>query len=133
MANGVGSWHYPFIPGLDVAGVIDEVGEGLGGWEKGDAVYYHSNYKKTGWICRFHYYYNKYISAHTEGSNRHRGGRPSLRWHHRLSSAHRKTQYPGRPNNSGARVDGGVGGFAIQIATKLDLEVITTASVRNFE
>ena len=47
MANGVGSWHYPIIPGLDVAGVIDEVGEGLGGWEKGDAVYYHSNYKKN--------------------------------------------------------------------------------------
>jgi NADPH:quinone reductase-like Zn-dependent oxidoreductase len=53
MANGVGSWPYPFIPRLDVAGVIDAVGEGVMGWEKGDAVFYHSNYTKPGGFADF--------------------------------------------------------------------------------
>ena len=35
------AWIYPFIPGLDGAGIVDKVGEGVTQWNEGDRVVYH--------------------------------------------------------------------------------------------
>jgi len=46
-ATGYPGWEYPFILGLDVAGVVDAVGQGVAEWEEGDPVYYHGRYVET--------------------------------------------------------------------------------------
>jgi NADPH:quinone reductase len=59
-ATGLESWKYPFILGLDVAGVVDAVGQGVTEWEEGDPVYYHGDMTKPGG-------YGQYttVTAHT--------------------------------------------------------------------
>lgn len=36
--NGHPDWVYPFVLGVDVAGVVDTVGEGVTQWSPGDRV-----------------------------------------------------------------------------------------------
>lgn len=48
IARGFRTWNYPFIPGMDVAGVIDVVGGNVTEWQVGDAVYYHGDLSKPG-------------------------------------------------------------------------------------
>jgi D-arabinose 1-dehydrogenase-like Zn-dependent alcohol dehydrogenase len=52
-----GAWpgiHYPRVPGHEVAGVIDEVGDGVSAWKKGQrvGVGWHGGHDKTCLSCR---------------------------------------------------------------------------------
>ncbi|MCL2933889.1 MAG: alcohol dehydrogenase catalytic domain-containing protein [Trichodesmium sp. MAG_R03] len=43
-ASGSLRWSYPFILGLDVAGVVDAVGTDVTDWKVGDKVYDHGQF-----------------------------------------------------------------------------------------
>jgi NADPH2:quinone reductase len=47
-AQGYQGWHYPHILGVDVAGVIETMGEGVVSWNRGDQVFYHTTWRKDG-------------------------------------------------------------------------------------
>lgn len=46
--GGNPKWSYPHVLGLDVAGVIAAVGEGVEQWKAGDHVLYHGDLTRTG-------------------------------------------------------------------------------------
>lgn len=133
MANGVGSWHYPYIPGLDVAGVIDAVGEGVGGWEKSDAVCYHSNYTKPGGFADFTITTTNTLVPIPKGLTAIEAAALPCAGITAYQALIEKLNIQSGQTILVQGGAGGVGGFAIQIAAKLGLEVITTASARNFE
>ena len=133
MANGVGSWPYPFIPGLDVAGVIDAVGEGVMGWEKGDAVFYHSNYTKPGGFADFTITTTNTLVSIPKGLSAIEAAALPCAGITAYQALIEKLNIQSGQTILVQGGAGGVGGFAIQIAAKLGLEVITTASARNFE
>ncbi|MHA7963286.1 zinc-binding dehydrogenase [Paenibacillus sp. CAU 1782] len=43
MAAGHLSWTYPHVPGVDASGMVEEVGEGVTEWQKGDRVVFHGS------------------------------------------------------------------------------------------
>lgn len=131
MANGVSSWCYPFIPGLDVAGVIDEVGEGVNEWNIGDAVFYHGNYAHPGGFAEFAVTtvrilvrMPKHPSAVDAAAYPYAGFTAFQALIEKLNIVSGQSILV----QGGA---GGVGGYANQIAAKTGLEVITTASSCN--
>lgn len=133
MEQGFPTWEYPFIPGMDVAGTIDAVGENVTDWSKGDRIYYHGNFSQPGGFAEW-----AITTAHTISR---------LPDHLSFTVAaalpcasftayqvlHRKLHM--QPDQTilihgGA---GGVGGFAIQLAALSGLEVISTCSTQNIE
>lgn len=51
--NGHPDWVYPFVLGVDVAGVVDTVGEGVTQWSPGDRVVYHGSFVKPGGYAEY--------------------------------------------------------------------------------
>lgn len=47
------AWRFPFVMGLDVAGVVDAVGENVTDWQVGDQVYYHGDFTRPGGFAEF--------------------------------------------------------------------------------
>lgn len=43
MAAGHPSWSYPHVPGVDASGTVEEIGEGVTEWRKGDRVVFHAS------------------------------------------------------------------------------------------
>ena len=46
--RGNPNWCYPHVLGLDVAGTVDALGEGVTEWRVGDRVFYHGDLSKPG-------------------------------------------------------------------------------------
>ena len=51
--RGNPAWQFPFVMGLDVAGVIDAVGENVKSWQIGEKVYYHGDFTRRGGFAEF--------------------------------------------------------------------------------
>ncbi|MDQ0059062.1 zinc-binding dehydrogenase [Paenibacillus harenae] len=52
-AGGHPNWTYPFIPGLDVAGIVEAIGEGVTQWKAGDRIVYHGDLTKPGGFAEY--------------------------------------------------------------------------------
>jgi NADPH2:quinone reductase len=52
-AQGYEGWNYPHVLGVDVAGVIETLGEGVDLWNLGDRVFYHTTWRKDGSYAEF--------------------------------------------------------------------------------
>ena len=44
---------FPHVLGVDVAGVIETLGEGVDSWNLGDRVFYHTTWRKDGSYAEF--------------------------------------------------------------------------------
>lgn len=131
--RGVSSWKYPHILGLDVAGVIDEIGEGVTQWQVGDSVYYHGDLSQPGGFAEW-----AIATAHaiaplpSQVSFNEAAALPCAGFtayqslHHKLHIESGQTVLV----QAGA---GGVGGFAVQLATLAGSRVIATCSAENFD
>ncbi|MGR3765712.1 zinc-binding dehydrogenase [Rossellomorea sp. NS-SX7] len=131
--NGMPSWTYPHILGLDVAGVVAEVGNSVTGWEKGDRIVYHGDFTKKGGYAEF-----ALITAHTASklpdsiSFEDAAALPTAGYT-AYQALHRKLaldQVNTILIHGGA---GGVGGFGVQLAKRAGKTVISTASSHNHE
>ncbi|MGR9048891.1 zinc-binding dehydrogenase [Halobacillus faecis] len=131
--NGNPNWTYPHILGLDAAGTIAEIGEGVTEWKKGDRVVYHGDLLKKGAYAQY-----AVTTAHTisripdEISFEEAAAIPTAGYT-AYQAIHRKLpldQVETILIHAGA---GGVGGFGIQLAKAAGKTVITTASSHNHD
>ncbi|MGL5033723.1 MAG: zinc-binding dehydrogenase [Microcystaceae cyanobacterium] len=133
MERGFRAWQYPFIPGLDVAGTIDAIAEDVTQWQVGDAVYYHGDLSKPGGFAEYAITTAHSISALPKNlSFNQAAALPCAGFTAYQVLYHKLHIQPGQTIlvQGGA---GGVGGFAVQLAAREGLEVISTASPRNFD
>lgn len=131
--GGHPNWTYPHILGLDAAGVVAEVGEGVTQWNQGDKVVYHGDLTKKGGYAEF-----AVTNAHTasripEGVTFEDAAALPTAGYTAYQALHGKlplSQLNTIFIHGGA---GGVGGFAVQLAKLAGKQVITTASLHNHE
>jgi NADPH:quinone reductase-like Zn-dependent oxidoreductase len=131
--SGFRSWTYPFILGLDVAGVIDAVAPDVTQWQIGDAVYYHGNLSRPGGYAEYAIADGHAIAAIPQGLSFAEAAALPCAGFTAYQVIHYKLAI--RPGQTllvqgGA---GGVGGFAIQLGALAGAEVITTYSERNID
>jgi NADPH:quinone reductase len=130
-ASGNPEWDYPFVLGLDVAGVVEEVGSEVAEWEVGDPVYYHGNLSKPGGYGQF-----AIAPAHTlawlpDGLSYVDAAALPCAGFAAYQALHRKLRVQSGKTiliHGGA---GGVGGFAVQLARAAGLVVYATCSPHN--
>lgn len=131
--GGVPAWSYPHILGVDGAGIIEELGEGVDTWKVGDRVVFHSDMTKRGNYAEYNV-----TSAHTisripdEISFVDAVALPCAGYTAYQALFFKLHIQKGDSIliHAGA---GGVGGFAIQLAKQAGLTVITTASTENHD
>jgi NADPH2:quinone reductase len=131
--SGYPAWRYPFILGLDVAGVADEVGEGVERWRPGDRVFYHGDLSKPGGFAELALAQAHTVAAIPAGiSFAEAASLPcaGLTAYHALFRRLHVRAGDTILVQAGA---GGVGGFAIELARHAGLRVFTTCSARNAE
>ncbi|MCA9908950.1 MAG: alcohol dehydrogenase catalytic domain-containing protein, partial [Anaerolineae bacterium] len=125
------AWKYPHIMGLDVAGIIAEVGENVSGWQVGDAIYYHGDFTRRGGFAEY-----TTIPAHVIAplpktlSFAEAASVPCSGFAAYQGLFRKLTLKPGSIVliQGGA---GGVGSYAIQLSAHAGAVVMTTASARN--
>lgn len=131
--NGNPNWSYQHILGVDAAGVIEEIGEGVTGFKKGDRVFYHGNLTEKGGFAEF-----AVTTAHTvakipdELSFEEVAALPCAGMTAYQALIRKMNLQRGETIliHGGA---GGVGGFAIQLAKNIGAKVVTTCSPENEE
>ncbi|WP_345241192.1 zinc-binding dehydrogenase [Pontibacillus salipaludis] len=131
--NGLSAWEYPHILGVDAAGIVEEVGEGVTTIQKGDRVVYHGNMSKKGTFAEYTVTPAHTVSHLPESISFEDGAAVPCAGYTAYQALVRKMHVqPGGTIliHAGA---GGVGGFAIQLAKQSGLTVITTASASNHE
>jgi NADPH2:quinone reductase len=131
--SGLPGWGYPFILGLDVAGIIDVTGEGITDWKTGDAVFYHGDLSKPGGYAEFAIAPAHILSAKPENISFADAAAIPCAGFTAYQILSRKI-----PVRSGEVIlvhggAGGVGGFGVQIAQIMDLNVVSTCSKENFD
>jgi len=123
-----GAASYPHILGVDVAGTIDAVGSNVKDWKTGERVYYHGDLRKNGGFAQF-------TLADPDALARVPASVTAVQAAAIPTAGFTAYQviHCRAPLKKGQTVlihggSGGVGGFAIQLAKRLGLNIITTAS-----
>lgn len=126
-------WAYPFILGLDVAGTVVELGEGVTEWQPGDAVYYHGDLSRPGGFAEWAVVAAHVVAPIPAGLSFAQAAALPCAGFTAYQALYRKLHIePGQSVlvTGGA---GGVGGFAVQLAAHTGCSVIATCSTQNLE
>ncbi|NGY85799.1 zinc-binding dehydrogenase [Bacillus megaterium] len=131
--NGNPHWTYPHILGLDVAGTIDEVGEGVVDWKKGDRVVYHGDFMKKGGYAEYAVTTAHSISRIPDAVTFEEAAALPTAGYTAYEALFRKL-----PMNHIQTIlihggAGGVGGFGVRLAKNAGKTVFSTASAHNHE
>lgn len=132
-SGGHPAWQYPFIIGLDVAGVIDAIGPDVADWQIGDRVFYHGDFSRPGGYAEY-----TVTKAHTltsipknllfiEAAALPCAGLAAYQ------SIFRKLHLQAGQTVLVQGGAGGVGGFAVQLAEYIGAVIFATASAHNFD
>lgn len=130
-ARGHENWAYPFIPGLDVAGTVDAAD--AEGWEKGARVFYHGDLRKPGGYAEYAVVDARALARIPDSVTAEQAAALPTAGFTAYQTLHRKVSFR---KGQGILIhggSGGVGGFALQLARRAGLEIITTASPKNAE
>ncbi|MFC4809317.1 zinc-binding dehydrogenase [Paenibacillus sp. GCM10023250] len=132
--NGHPAWTYPFVPGLDAAGVVDRAGEGVAQWREGDRVVYHGSFVRQGTFAEYGIVKANAAARIAEGLSFEEAAAfpcAGLTAYQALTRKMNLKQGASILIHAGA---GGVGGYAIQLAKAFGAgQIITTASAANFD
>jgi alcohol dehydrogenase len=125
--------HLPYTPGSDFSGIITEVGEGVSGFRPGDAVYgmASTQRKGSGALAEFALADPRFVFRRPTTPSSEEAAAVPMTGLRAWSVIHEWLQI-----RRGERIlihggAGGLGVFAIQIATHLGAEVATTVSERD--
>lgn len=131
--NGLPNMKYPHVLGLDVAGVISEVGPNVSQVQVGDRVVYHSDWHEWGAYAEFTRAKAHMVIPIPEGVSFAEAAALPTAGFTAYQAIHQKLPMHAVESilvHAGA---GGVGGFAIQLAKRLGKTVYTTASRHNHD
>lgn len=131
--GGNPNWTYPHILGLDAAGTIHEVGEGVTDWKIGDRVVYHGDFNKNGAYAEYGVTTAHTISRIPDSLSFEEAAALPTAGYTAYQALFRKLPMSSIDTiliHAGA---GGVGGFAVQLAKNVGKTVISTASKHNHE
>lgn len=125
------AWQYPFIMGLDVAGVIEAVAPDVTDWKAGDSVYYHGDFTRRGGFAEYAVIPAHVIAPLPKSLSFVEAAAVPCSGFAAYQGLFHKLQL-----KSGVTVlvqggAGGVGSFAIQLAAYAGAVVITTTSAGN--
>src|SRR6478672_2921667 len=129
--GGFGGRGLPFIPGMDVAGLVEQAGSKVNRFKKGDAVYAYLSLEEQGGYAEF-----------VVTKENHAAFKPkSIDFEHAAAvPLAATTAWQALVDKAGLKADqtvlihggsGGVGTFAVQIAKARGAKVIATASAAN--
>lgn len=127
------NWVYPHILGLDVAGVVKELGEGVTQWSIGDRIVYHGDLTKQGGYVEYTIANANTVSRIPDGITFEDAAAIPTAGYTAYQSLFRKLpldQIETIVIHGGA---GGVGGFGVQLAKTAGKQVISTASSHNHD
>lgn len=130
-ASGLPNWRYPHILGLDVAGVIDAVGEGVEDWQEGDPVYYHGDMTKPGGFSQYTTITARTLAWLPDGYSFTEAAALPCAGFTAYQALHRKLRVQAGRTLLVLGGAGGVGGFAVQLGRQAGLRVIGTCSSHN--
>jgi len=132
MQRGFATWQYPFIPGLDVAGTIDKIGEGVTNYNIGDDVYYHGDFSQPGGFAQYAITTAHTIAALPKNLSYIQAAALPCAGFTAFQALYHKLHVKSGQTILIQGGAGGVGGFAIQLAKREGLKIISTASNHNF-
>jgi NADPH2:quinone reductase len=132
VAGGHPNWTYPFISGVDVAGVVDAVGAEVSRWRAGDRVVYHGDVAKPGGFAEYAVTTAHTAAAIPEGLSFEAAAAFPCAGLTAYQALVRKMRIGAGQTifiHAGA---GGVGGYAVQLARVSGAsQIITSASPHN--
>lgn len=129
--SGRPEWSYPFVLGVDAAGVVEAVGKRVDGFKPGDQVYYHGSLLCPGGFAEYATVPAHAVAHMPAGLGFEEAAALPCAGFTAYQATHRKLHLA-----QGATVlvhggAGGVGGYAIQLARVQGWRVITTCSPQN--
>jgi NADPH:quinone reductase len=130
-AQGYEGWNYPHVLGVDVAGVIETLGEGVRSWKPGEPVFYHTSWRRDGSYAEFNV-----APAHTfaripDGTSFVDAATLPCAGLTAYSALYRRLHIREGDIVLVHAAAGGVGGFAVQLAKATKAFVIGTCSAPN--
>ncbi|RED59311.1 zinc-binding dehydrogenase [Cohnella lupini] len=132
--NGHPDWVYPFVPGVDAAGIVDLVGEGVTQWSKGDRVVYHGSFVRPGSFEEYNIAKAHAVGRIADGISFEEAAAFPCAGLTAYQVLNRKMNMKAGSSiliHAGA---GGVGGYAIQLAKAYGAsQILTIASPDNFD
>lgn len=131
--GGNPNWQYPHILGLDVAGVVVEVGQDVTRWSKGDRIVYHGDLTRNGGYAEYAVAKASRVSRIPDSVTFVEAAAIPTAGYTAYQAIFRKLPLASVETvliHGGA---GGVGGFAVQLAKGAGKTVISTASAANHD
>lgn len=131
--NGNPAWSYPHILGVDLAGEVAAVGEGVQGFVAGDRVAVHTDLTVKGSFAEQAVVDARAAAHIPDGVPFEEAASILCAGMTAYEAIEQKLNTTGKQSiliHAGA---GGVGGFAIQLAKQRGLKVLTTASLSNHD
>jgi len=128
-----GTSSYPFILGLDVAGIVEGIGEGVTNWKIGERVCYHGSLWKQGGYAQYSLVPPNVVARIPEEISFEDAAAILCAGMTAYQALYRKITLKSSDVVLVQGGAGGVGGFAIQLACQSGATVITTASTQNHQ
>jgi NADPH:quinone reductase-like Zn-dependent oxidoreductase len=133
--GGHPDWKYPFILGLDAAGVVEALGPGVRQWAVGDEVFYHGDLRRPGSFAEYAIASAHVLARVPENTSPVESALDMAALPCAGLAAYqaifRKLHLRAGQTILVQAGAGGVGGFAVQLAAACGATVITTCSPSN--
>lgn len=132
-ASGHPAWAWPHVLGLDVAGVVDELGEGVTQWALGDRVAFHGDLRQRGGLAEHAVADVDVLARVPRGLDAVAAAALPCAGITAFQAVHRRLHVRAGDLVLVTGGAGGVGGVAVQLAAQAGARVVATASGYNVD